>query len=239
VSSGAAALQELEKSGAAYDLAVIDMQMPEMDGLMLAREISTRPANSELRILMLTSLGQRHEEELRANGISGCLTKPVKKMQLFGAIQRLMSIKVERPSEPAKQKEVAKVSIASDSAKIRVLLAEDNIVNQRVALSQLGKLGYSANAVANGLEALKALEEFPYQVFLMDCQMPEMDGYEATRRIRELEDGTLRRTPIIALTAHAMEGERKKCIDAGMDDYLSKPVKIDELKSVLNRWANA
>jgi len=238
VRSGAEALQELENSHTAYDLAVIDMQMPEMDGVALAREITTRHASRSLRILMLTSLGQRPEEELGSSAIFSCLTKPVKKMQLFEAIQRLMSLTVERPSESPREKVFGDYSVASESKKLRVLLAEDNVVNQRVALSQLSKLGYAASAVANGLEALKALEEFPYQLVLMDCQMPEMDGYEATRRIRELEDGTLRRTPIIALTAHAMEGERKKCIDAGMDDYLSKPVKIDDLKSVLTRWTH-
>ena len=238
VDTGEAALLELKKTHVAYDLAVIDMQMPEMDGLMLAKEIMSRHPDCGLRILMLTSLGQRQDEELRANGLSACLTKPVKKMQLYAAIQRMMSERVERAINDEREKQISKPT-SSDPAKARVLLAEDNLVNQRVALSQLQKLGYSADAVENGVEALKALEAFRYEVVLMDCQMPEMDGYEATRRIRELENGRLWHTPIIALTAHAMEGERKKCIDAGMDDYLSKPVKINELANVLTRWTSA
>jgi signal transduction histidine kinase/ligand-binding sensor domain-containing protein/CheY-like chemotaxis protein len=240
VSSGKAALEELEKAQTPYDFAVIDMEMPEMEGLALTREIRTRHRDLDLRVVILTSLGQRFDEEPGATSISAYLTKPVKTMQLLGTLQQVICARPERLNEDQAKTPAARVvtSLTQDADSVRVLLAEDNLVNVRVAMSQLSKLGYSADAVRNGREAVEALTEFKYQVILMDCQMPEMDGYEATRRIRELEDGTLRRTPIVALTAHAMEGERKKCIEAGMDDYLSKPVKIDELANVLTRWTS-
>jgi two-component system sensor histidine kinase/response regulator len=221
--------------GRPFDLAILDMQMPVMDGLTLAKEIKSDSRISSTQLLMLTSLGLRQDEEtLRTHGISRCLVKPIKQSQLFDSIASVMAEGVEARSSPS----VVRVDADSEAKEIRILLAEDNVVNQRVALSQLKKLGYPADAVLNGKEVLMALEAYPYPVVLMDCQMPEMDGYEATAEIRKLEAGKSQRTTIIALTAHAMEGERKKCLAAGMDDYLSKPVKISDLAEMLERWSH-
>jgi two-component system, sensor histidine kinase and response regulator len=247
VASGHEALTALRSGtpvGGGYDLVILDMQMPDMDGLMLARAIQSDPTITATRMLLLTSLGQRPKvETLRTHGIGGCITKPLKQSQLFDAITGVMAEGLAE-SKTSEFTEVTgptvEVEVKSEQdygiKKARVLLAEDNKVNQKVALSQLKRLGYSADAVANGREALEALAAYPYSIVLMDCQMSEMDGYEATLEIRRLEADTSKHTNIIAMTAHAMTGEQQKCLAAGMDDYLSKPVKISELAAMLERW---
>jgi two-component system, sensor histidine kinase and response regulator len=235
-------------AGDPYDLVILDMQMPEMDGLSLAKTIATDPLLTVTKMVMLTSLVQRFDSnELKAAGIAACLVKPVKQSKLFDCLVTVMSDSILHGAQPRKIAAKAptpttpRPSPATAARAIRLLLAEDNMVNQKVALRQLQKLGYSADAVANGLEVLEALTRIPYDVILMDCQMPEMDGYDATRTIRQREGdatrsgGHIRKHFIIAMTANALQGDREKCLAAGMDDYLCKPVQLNELQSALER----
>jgi PAS domain S-box-containing protein len=224
-----------------FDLAVLDLTMPAMDGFELARAIKCDPTLAGVHIVLLTSHGQRGDSTTaREAGIAAYLTKPVRQSQLFNCLvgvvnqpllaSELMDSSVCKPDLVTRH--------ALDEKKTRsmklILLAEDNIVNQKVAVRQLLKLGYQVDAVADGREALEALLKIPYDLVLMDCQMPEMDGYEATAEIRRRE-GTARHTPIVAMTANALQGDREKCLAAGMDDYISKPVKSSELQKVLER----
>ena len=224
-----------------YDLAILDDQMPEMDGLKLARRIKADPAIAATKLILLTSLGRRREdaEETRRAGIVASLTKPVRQSQLFDRIATVMGApaEVDLSPTPVEASSVARRGLeeAEDRPRAHILVAEDTVVNQKVAVHMLQKRGYRADIANDGIEAVEALSRTPYAAILMDCQMPEIDGYEATREIRRRE-GDKHRTPIIAMTAHALQGEREKCLAAGMDDYISKPVKSEELDAVLERW---
>jgi two-component system, sensor histidine kinase and response regulator len=249
-------LREAARNGRPFTLAILDMQMPGMDGLMLTEAIRADQTLDSTRLIIMTSLGQRTDcATLQAAGVSRCLTKPVKQIQLFECVlsviaDHLQAIVVATrrrsaesdPESIGRRPPVATDGDETDTARIRrlrlrgrVLLAEDNAVNQRVALHQLQRLGYMADAVGDGHEAVAALARIPYDLVLMDCQMPELDGYQATMAIRNLE-GPGRRTPIVAMTASALDGEMEKCLAAGMDAYLSKPVKIDQLRALLAEW---
>jgi signal transduction histidine kinase/DNA-binding response OmpR family regulator len=237
-------LRTAAAEGKPYELALLDMQMPEMDGMTLARAIKADPAIASTHLIILTSMGSMHsQEELRAAGVDAYLVKPVKQSRLFDCLVTVLGraaaehvftkpAKDERPERAPP--EMAHVNRA------RILLAEDNIVNQKVALAQLRGLGFTADAAANGHEVLSALKQVAYDIILMDCQMPEMDGYEAARAIRQAEKaGTAPwKAPvhIIAMTANAMTGDREKCLAAGMDDYLSKPVRKPDLQSAMTKW---
>jgi PAS domain S-box-containing protein len=238
VASGPEALEILRREAALgdpYDFAILDFQMPFMDGLTLAKAIKADPDLAGTRLVILTSLGQKlTAEELQETGVAASLIKPVRQSELFDCLVNVVS---ENPPVPRPKPAQVFTPPAQEHVGVRILVVEDNVVNQKVALQQLRKLGYSADMVANGLEALEALARIPYSLVLMDCQMPEMDGWEATRRIREGESAHRpgRRLPIIAMTADAMQGDREKCLDAGMDDYVAKPVRVDELRAALER----
>ncbi|HEX2741931.1 MAG TPA: response regulator [Rubrobacter sp.] len=242
---GPSALQMLrsaKESGKPYDLVILDMQMPGMDGLELARKIKTEPLLSSTKLIMLSSIGRRGEgEEARQASIEAYLTKPVRQSRLFDAIALVMGTAAEETVAPEEEKQrqlVTRHSLkeAKDRSRIRILVAEDNQVNQKVAVQMLKRLGYQADVAADGLEVLETLSRIRYAAILMDVQMPEMDGYEATAEIRRREEGQDRHTPVIAMTANAMQGDREKALEAGMDDYVPKPVKPEELKAVLGRW---
>jgi two-component system, sensor histidine kinase and response regulator len=235
VESGVQALARLRESagvGEAFPVAIIDMFMPEMDGLTLGRTIKADPEIAHTHLIMVTSMADRIDPAImRDAGFETSLTKPVKQSALFDAIVNAVAgrQRVKRFEHP---KLSAPMSRRTD---VRILVAEDNPVNQKLAIRQLKKLGLDADPVSNGVEALEALERIPYDLVLMDCQMPEMDGFEATRRIRASE-GRQRHTPVVALTANALQGDRERCLDAGMDDYLAKPVSESDLARALERW---
>jgi PAS domain S-box-containing protein len=217
------------RRGDRFDAAVLDMHMPEMDGLALAREIRRYRDERALPLLLLTSIG-RLAEARAAPEFAAQLTKPVKASSLYEALIRVFAAEAAPESKPGD----AAADSRPGTAPLRLLVAEDNAINRRLALALLGKLGYRADAVENGHEALDALERQLYDVVLMDVQMPELDGLEATRRIRARfapgEGPT-----IIATTANAMEADREECFAAGMDDHLSKPIRVDELSRALAR----
>jgi PAS domain S-box-containing protein len=241
VASGPEALEILRKAALEndpYKMVLLDYQMPDMDGVGLAARIKSDPLLADVHLIMLTSLGARLNDSVMSEvGISRCLQKPVRQSELFNAMAAVVA--------EAKQARIAAVSAAArereDAAPIksrmRVLVAEDNPVNQKVALRQLAKLGYSADAVANGREVLEALSRIDYGVVLMDCHMPELDGYETTRVIRDSADFC--ETYIVAMTANAMQGDREKCLDAGMNDYISKPTRLSDLKTALEKAVHA
>jgi PAS domain S-box-containing protein len=242
-SSGQEALSILNAEaarGKSFDLAILDMQMPGMDGLQLARMIKKDPRFAKMRVVMLTSVDRQEDPEaLRETGVDAYLTKPVKQTQLFDCLSMVMSSDIETreiKSGLMALPEPSPGAAVTAPENLRILVAEDNPVNQKVALYQLQKLGYLAEVVENGREALAALAKSRYDVVLMDCQMPELDGYEATRDLRAIEKGGTRRTWIIAMTANSLEGDRQKCLDAGMDDYVSKPVKPEHLQAALSRF---
>ncbi|HUP70077.1 MAG TPA: PAS domain S-box protein [Acidimicrobiales bacterium] len=226
------ALRAATRRGEAFDVVLIDMDMPGMNGLGLAEAIGEDPALASIPLLLLTSAAVRGAAaEARRAGFSAYLTKPVRQSQLFAAIATVLG---ETTAEAGL---VTQHTLAEARASSRpwVLVAEDNAVNQKVAVAMLAKLGYRADVVANGAEALDALSRIPYGAVLMDCQMPEMDGYAATTELRRREKGSAH-LPVIAMTAGAMTGDRQRCLDAGMDDYLAKPVNMDEMATVLRRW---
>ncbi len=241
--SGPQALEMLRAAAARgehYDLAILDMQMPGMDGLGLARAIKADPAIADVRLILLSSIGDHAlAVASRDAGVDACLTKPARQRELYDCLARVLALRtlegefVQVDSSVAAERHA---ELLEQRHAVRILVAEDNVVNQQVALGVLASLGYSADVVANGEEAVEAAARTPYAAILMDCQMPEMDGYAASRLIREQEkDGA--RIPIIALTADVVTDARARSLAAGMDDYITKPINPEELAAALERWA--
>ena len=228
----ALALLRCATAGVKYDLVITDMQMPGMDGLMMARALKSDPLIAGIPVIILTSMGLSPDEEFARAGIRAALVKPVKQSRLFDCIADVMAETLEKVETPPARPEPVPPP-APALKKARILLAEDNKVNQMVALGQLKKLGYAADLAASGPQVLAALAQKPYDIVLMDCQMPELDGYETTRRIRSTPG--LPQPYIIAMTAHATQGSEEQCREAGMDDYISKPVQLDRFASALAR----
>ncbi|MBA3964355.1 MAG: response regulator [Nitrospirales bacterium] len=258
-----ALLYEQAQSGTPYDLAILDMEMPEMDGFELARVIKADPILRATRLILLTSLGRRGDATAaHQSGFSGYLTKPIRKHQLQACLETVMGLHPSdhfSPPQPLVASHFLK-DLQGHRA-MRILVADDHHVNQQLAVLMVERMGFRAEVAGNGQEVLEAISRIPYDLILMDCQMPEMDGYETTKKIREAErinretlggkgEGTeevfpdalrltphgIPRIPIIALTANAMQGDRDKCLHSGMDDYLSKPIRPEELTRVFAKW---
>lgn len=271
--SAIALIEQQAGKGLSYDVAIVDMMMPGKDGLQLAKELKIHPVGSRVRLVILTSLIQRgHAELARQAGFLAYLTKPIRHDQLSNCLRTVLGIPglvgertltpVTTPAPPL----ITQHTLAEIASAPRILVAEDNLINQKLTVRILEKLGYQSDVVENGREALAALTQNSYALVLMDCQMPLLDGLEATRLIREREQArgnveagmendelntvdsppsirhsTLnihhpRHIPIIALTANAMSGDRERCLAAGMNDYLTKPVRKKDLKGILDRW---
>ncbi len=234
-SSGQEALRLLELNHH-FDLAILDMQMPEMNGLELARAIRQLPGYQDLPLVVLSSIGISKEEADRAMvNFAAILSKPIKQLQLHDALAKVLGGRGDLVAQArTEQEQEVSNNITNPTHSLRILLAEDNLVNQKVALHMLKRIGYAADVVMNGQEALDMLHRSVYDVVLMDLQMPKMDGLEATRRI--ITDlPAARRPQIVAMTANAMEGDRELCIATGMHDYITKPVKIEQLARVLSQ----
>jgi signal transduction histidine kinase/CheY-like chemotaxis protein len=243
---GVAALRMLHSAmerGDPCDIAILEMSMPGMDGLALAGAIRGDPSLRSTPVVLLSSLGQRGDASAAVEaGVAAYLTKPVRSGELQNCIATLLARGQRSTTAPASETETRASLITRHSLReaetwghSRLLVVDDNPVNQKVAVVMLRGMGFRADVVGNGQEAVEALGRCPYVAMLMDCQMPGMDGFEATAEIRRRE-GKGRRIPIIAMTASAMEGDREKCLAAGMDDYVAKPIRPEQLGAVLARW---
>jgi CheY-like chemotaxis protein len=239
VAGGAEAIEELLTASAEskqYGLIISDVLMPGMDGFSFVERVREEPKLSNAKIMMLTSAGQRGDaSRCEALGISAYATKPVRQSELRQVISRLLG-ENKAVAPLITRQTLAEPRVATIA--LRILVAEDNAVNQRLVARLLEKRGHCVTLVGNGIEALVALEENSYDLVLMDVQMPEMDGFEATCELRKRERLTELHTPVIALTAHAMKGDRERCLEAGMDDYLTKPIRAQELDDLLGNYTS-
>jgi CheY-like chemotaxis protein len=252
--SGRLALDELTAAAdrhEPYDIAILDYQMPEMDGKELIRRIKADPRHASIAVIVLSSCGNRGEAtDLSRVGAMAYLSKPVGRDELIETIKTVWG-RIQNGIDDAQLitrhtlRESREIDAPESGGKPaatpldgRILLAEDNLVNQKLGIRLLERMGLKVDLAENGKQALEIYRSAPYDLIFMDCQMPEMDGYEATQEIRRREAGASH-IPIIAMTARAMQGDRERCLASGMDDYLSKPIKAEDLRSMVERWLSA
>ncbi len=242
VSGGKKALELLlsaANDGMPFEVAIIDMQMPEMDGETLGRQIKANEILNSAKLIMMTSMGERGDAQRFAEaGFSAYLTKPVDESDLHDCICAVLGRAVERDLTEASEIITRHALAERKKTNVKILLAEDNRINQKVALKMLEGLGYVADIAENGKEVIEILRNTDYDIVFMDVQMPEIDGIEATRLIRTDNRITNPRVPIVAMTAHAMKEDREMCLQAGMDDYISKPVSAEEILEKLEKWVD-
>lgn len=241
VSSAPQAIGKLHEALAGEDpvhIAIIDMQMPGMDGRTLGLKIKQDRQLQNTQMIMMTSRGGHGDiNRFKEIGFDAYLVKPVKQVELFNCLNRVSGLQSNQKRQYPDEALVPVSTADAETDQCKILLVEDNITNQKLALAALKQLGYGAEVVNNGQEALDALAENAYDLIIMDCQMPVMDGYEASRTIRSDRSGVFNpRVPIVAMTAHAMEGDRDKCLDAGMDGYLTKPIQLKHVAEALEKW---
>ena len=224
-------MERAQNAGKSFRLALIDSQMPAMDGFELAERIRRNPALAGAMIMMLTSAGRPGDAaRCRELGIAAYLLKPIRKTELLAAILQVLGHARDTTSNL-----VTRHALREARRHLRVLLAEDNLVNQRVLLGMLQKIGHQAVIAGTGQEAIRLLQTQSFDVVFMDVQMPEMDGLTATAQIRQAEKKSGTHIPIIAMTAHAMKGDRERCLDSGMDSYLAKPITSEQVSDVLDK----
>jgi PAS domain S-box-containing protein len=236
--SGIDALECLKRAQDPFAVILTDLNMPDMDGFTLVEQLRSSPELAgEAKVIMLASAGQRGDAaRCQELGVAAYLTKPVSQPELLEAMSRALGTPGSQPESAGL---ITPPTVGKSTKRLRILLAEDNAVNQKLATRLLEKRGHHVTVAPNGREALAALDRENFDVLLMDVQMPEMDGFEATAAIRTREQGTGRRLPIIAMTAHAMQGDRERCLSAGMDNYISKPIKVRELTDLLEKFCVA
>jgi CheY-like chemotaxis protein len=227
-------LQNAAKTDEPFDLAIIDLQMPGINGMQLGKSIRADELLKKMKLILLTAFDRPGTgEEAIFYGFDAFLTKPIKQSQLLNAITMLLH-KAKSQAEPNGHDSSTPTGNTHRSELI--LVAEDHPINQQVAILLLQEFGFEAHVASTGTKAMESLKHVPYSLIFMDCQMPEMDGLETTRAIRKAEALTGKHIPIIAMTAHALEGSRAECIAAGMDDYISKPIEQAQLKALLEKW---
>lgn len=231
-------LRDATANGDPFSIAIIDCMMPVMDGIELTKKITSFPELSNLKIIMLTSIGiPTTTQELSKLGIDICIAKPSRQSKLYNAIISVLNMHNSKKAKYSETYSECRPTANIMLQNYKILIADDNPINQQVIIRFIKKLGYAYDFVSNGLEVLKAFKENNYNLILMDCQMPEIDGYSATKQIREIErEENLNNIPIIAMTAHALRGDKEKCLAAGMNDYISKPIRMDDLESKINYW---